>query len=104
MDDEQSLRALPRPVTAVSVVRPYAETLAMVAASTLVGMLVAPRWGSSPVDLLYLPPVLAAAGFYGLAPGVLAAVTSALAFNYFFTEPLRTFRISNAEDVATVAL
>jgi signal transduction histidine kinase len=76
----------------------------MVAASTLVGMLVAPRWGNSPVDLLYLPAVLAAAGFYGLGPGVLAAVTSALAFNYFFAEPLRTFRIANAEDVATVAL
>ena len=91
-------------MTVVSVVRPYAETLAMVTASTLVGMLVAPRWGNSPVDLLYLPAVLAAAGFYGLAPGILAAVTSALAFNYFFTEPLRTFRIASAEDVATVAL
>lgn len=104
MDDEELTRPLPGPLTAVGVVRPYAETLAMVAASTLVGMLVAPRWGNSPVDLLYLPPVLAAAGFYGLAPGVLAAVTSALAFNYFFTEPVRTFRVSNAEDVATVAL
>jgi len=104
MDDEDNVSALPRQPTAISVVRPYAETLTMVAASTLVGMLVAPRWGNSPVDLLYLPAVLAAAGFYGLGPGVLAAVTSALAFNYFFAEPLRTFRIANAEDVATVAL
>ncbi|MEO7365594.1 MAG: DUF4118 domain-containing protein [Sphingomicrobium sp.] len=104
MDDDALPPLLPRPLTAVGVVRPYAETLAMVAASTLVGMLVAPRWGNSPVDLLYLPPVLAAAGFYGLAPGVLAAVTSALSFNFFFTEPVRTFRISSAEDVATVAL
>lgn len=98
------MNARPRERTAVSVVRPYAETLTMVAASTLVGMLVAPRWGSSPVDLLYLPAVLGAAGLYGLGPGLLAAVTSALAFNYFFTEPFRTFRIASAEDVATVAL
>src|SRR5262245_25283993 len=60
--------------TAVSLVRPYAETLAMVGASTLAGMLIAPRWGNSAVDLLYLPAVLAAAGFYGLSPGVLAAI------------------------------
>ncbi|WP_158582006.1 DUF4118 domain-containing protein [Sphingomonas edaphi] len=76
--------------------------MAMVAASTLVGMLIAPRWGNSAVDLLYLPAVLAAAGFYGLAPGILAAISSALAFNFFFTEPFRTLHIDSAPDVATV--
>ena len=100
---ELSTARLPKP-TAVSVMRPYAETFVMVAASTLVGMLVAPRWGNSPVDLLYLPAVLAAAGIYGLWPGLLAAVTSALAFNFYFTHPFHTFRISRPEDVATVAL
>ena len=74
----------------------------MVAASTLVGMLIAPRWGNSAVDLLYLPAVLAAAGFYGLAPGVLAATASAMAFNYYFTEPFRTFHVNSPEDVATI--
>src|SRR5215212_7925718 len=102
MDDDDLLSALRRERTAVSAVRPFAETLAMVAISTLAGLFVAPRWGNSPVDLLYLPAVLAAAGFYGLGPGLLAAVASALAFNYFFTQPLRTFRIASAEDVATV--
>ena len=33
----------------------------MVAASTLAGLALAPRWGNSAVDLLYLPAVLAAA-------------------------------------------
>lgn len=89
---------------AISVVRPYAETLAMVGASTLAGLLVAPRWGNSPVDLLYLPAVLAAAAFYGLARGIVAAVASALAFNYFFTHPFHTLRISRGQDIATVAL
>jgi K+-sensing histidine kinase KdpD/DNA-binding winged helix-turn-helix (wHTH) protein len=104
VNDNGLLNTQIRQKTGVSVVRPYAETLAMVAASTLVGLLVAPRWGNSPVDLLYLPAVLAAAGFYGLVPGLLAAVSSSLAFNYFFTQPLHTFRIARAEDVATVAL
>jgi two-component system, OmpR family, sensor histidine kinase KdpD len=104
MDEIDPDIARPRKTSAVSLARPYAETLVMVAASTLVGMLVAPRWGNSPVDLLYLPAVLAAAGFYGLAPGILAAVTAALAFNFYFTQPYHTFRISSPEDVATVAM
>jgi two-component system sensor histidine kinase KdpD len=102
MNDEPMLSARRRDIGAVGVVRPYAETLVMVAASTLAGMLIVPRWGNSAVDLLYLPAVLAAAGFYGLAPGVLAAIASALAFNYFFTEPFRTLHIDNPEDIATV--
>ena len=89
---------------AFSLIRPYAETLVMVGASTLVGMLVEPRWGNSAVDLLYLPAVLAAAGFYGLGPGVIAALGSALSFNYYFTAPIHTFRVSSPQDVATVAM
>ena len=104
MDQAEATIARPQKATAIGVVRPYGETLAMVAASTLVGMLVAPRWGNSAVDLLYLPAVLAAAGFYGLAPGLLAAVASALAFNFYFTQPVHTLRISSPQDVATVAL
>jgi two-component system sensor histidine kinase KdpD len=104
MDETDILNAQRGEATAFGVVRPYAETLAMVAASTLAGIFVAPRWGSAPVDLLYLPAVLAAAGFYGLAPGVLAAVASALAYNYFFTEPLHTLRITSPQDIATVVL
>ena len=82
--------------------RGYAEALVLVAVSTLVGLAIAPRWGNSAVDLLYLPAVLAAAGFYGLVPGVLAATASALAFNYYFTEPYRTFHVNSPEDIATV--
>lgn len=104
MENAEDVRSGPPDTGAIGLIRPYAETLLMVAASTLVGMLVAPRWGNSPVDLLYLPTVLAAAGFYGLWPGVTAAVASALAFNFYFTHPFHTFRISRPEDVVTVAL
>ena len=104
MENARLTIATSRKGSALGILRPYAETLIMVAASTLVGMLVAPRWGNSPVDLLYLPAVLAAAGFYGLWPGITAAFASALAFNFYFTHPFHTFRISRPEDVATVAL
>lgn len=84
--------------------RAYAETLFMVAVATGMGMLIAPRWGNSPVDLLYLVPVMAAASLYGIGPGTLAAVSSALAFNFFFTEPVRTFVIHSPADIVTFLL
>jgi two-component system sensor histidine kinase KdpD len=82
--------------------RIQAEVLAMVGASTLIGLFVAPRWGTSPVDLLYLPAVLAAAALYGLGSGLLAAAAAALAYNFFFTAPVHTFRIDRPADLVTV--
>src|SRR3954454_17387488 len=85
-------------------VRAFAGSLAMVAASTLLGLWIAPRWGNSPVDMIYLPAVLGAAALWGLWPGVAAGVTSALAYNFFFTAPLHTLRIDRAADVVTVSV
>lgn len=85
-------------------VRGYAEALLMVAASTLVGLIVAPRWGNSAVDLLFLPAVLGAAVLAGLGPSLLAAIASALAYNFFFTAPHLTFRIDNPNDIVTVVV
>ena len=84
--------------------RGHAEALLMVAASTLVGLLIAPRWGNAPVVLLYLPPVLGAAILHGLAPALAAAITSTLAYNFFFTQPFRTFLIHSPADMVTVAI
>jgi two-component system, OmpR family, sensor histidine kinase KdpD len=84
--------------------RGHAEALLMVAASTLVGLLIAPRWGNAPVVLLYLPPVLAAAIWCGLGPALLAAVASTLAYNFFFTAPYRTFLIHSPADAVTVVV
>lgn len=76
----------------------------MVAASTLVGLLIAPQWGNTPVVLLYLPPVLAAAVWCGLAPALVAAIASTLAYNFFFTAPYRTLLIHSPADVVTVVV
>lgn len=85
-------------------VRDYAEALVMVVASTLVGLLIAPRWGNGPVVLLYLPAVLGAAVFCGLWPALLAAVASTLAYNFFFTAPYRTLVIHSPADMVTVII
>jgi two-component system, OmpR family, sensor histidine kinase KdpD len=80
----------------------HAATLLAVAAATGAGLLIVQRWGNEPVVLLYILPVLAAAVYAGLRPALLAAVASALAYNYYFTAPFRTFVISRPADLVTV--
>lgn len=83
-------------------IRHYLATLLLVAISTLIGLAIAPRWGTSAVDLLFLPAVLGAAVIGGFGPALIAATCSALAYNFFFTAPHFTFRITEANDLLTV--
>src|ERR1700753_159246 len=83
-------------------VQGYAGAIAMVAVSTLIGLWIAPRWGTGPVDMVYLPAVLAAAALWGLGPALVAGTASALAYHFFFTEPVHTFRMNRVADVVTV--
>jgi two-component system sensor histidine kinase KdpD len=102
-DARSELAGVPPPQRpAAGSVQAYAGAIAMVAASTAVGLWMAPRWGTAAVDMIYLPAVLAAAALSGLGPGLVAGVLSALAYNYFFTAPVHTFRIDRVSDVVTV--
>lgn len=96
--DGASLRAANRGLAG------YAEALLLVSVSTIVGLLIAPRWGNSAVDLIYLPAVLATAVLAGLGPAVAAAIASTIAYNYFFTAPYHTLRITSATDIVTVVV
>lgn len=89
-----------RPV--IKDVEHYAAALATVAAVTLAGLWIAPRWGTGPVDMIYLPAVLAAAVLWGLGPALAAGVAAALAYNFFFTVPVHTLRMDRVTDVVTV--
>lgn len=82
----------------------YVGALLLVAVSTLAGLLIVAQWGSSDVVLLYIPAVLASAIFAGLRPGLLAAISATLAYNYYFTAPYRTFLIHSPADIATVLI
>jgi two-component system sensor histidine kinase KdpD len=98
---------MPNPTPRLSAgaqLRGYAEASLLVAAATLAGLALAPSWGNSAVDLLYLPAVLGAAIFAGLGPALFAALASALAYNFFFTAPHLTFRIENPNDIVTVVV
>lgn len=85
-------------------IQSYAGALALVAASTLLGLWIAPRWGTGPVDMIYLPAVLAAAVLWGLGPALAAGISAALAYNFFFTEPVHTFRMNRVADVVTMVV
>jgi two-component system sensor histidine kinase KdpD len=82
----------------------FAGAIVMVGLSTLVGLWIAPRWGTAAVDMIYLPAVLAAAALWGLGPGLIAGIAAALAYNFFFTEPVHTFRMDRVTDVVTVVV
>lgn len=55
------------------------------------------------VPLLYLPIVLAAA-FFGVVPGVIASLASTLAFHVFFTAPQASLRVAATRDVASIVI
>ena len=62
-------------------------------ASLLIGLLVEPfrdSIGLENVVVWYLLVVVAAAGVGGRAAGIVAAVSAALAYNFFFTTPYET--------------
>jgi K+-sensing histidine kinase KdpD/DNA-binding winged helix-turn-helix (wHTH) protein len=82
----------------------YAAALLTVALSTLAGLAMAPQWGNSAVDLLYLPTVLGIAVIAGFGPAVVAAVLSTLAYNYFFTVPYHSLRVDRPSDIVTVIM
>jgi two-component system, OmpR family, sensor histidine kinase KdpD len=55
------------------------------------------------IALVFLLPVGLSATFWGLVPGIIAALASFLAFNYYFIEPIHSFRIHNSEDLVILA-
>src|SRR4051812_31638351 len=62
----------------------------LIGLTTALGLIMAPRWGTTPVALLYILPVLAAAAYLGFWYSLVAALTSPLVYNYFFIEPFHT--------------
>lgn len=82
----------------------YLAAQLLVAVSTLVAIWIAARWGNAAVAMVFLPAVLAAAVWWGFGPAVLAVLTSALSYDYFFTEPFFTFRIDNPVDIVNVIM
>ena len=73
--------------------------------SLVVGALVEPfrdRIGLENVVILYLAIVIACAAIGGRTAGLVAALSAALSYNFFFTAPYYSLRIGSAEQGLTV--
>jgi K+-sensing histidine kinase KdpD len=76
-------------------------------ASLLIGLLVEPFRGTIGLEnvvICYLLVVVAAAAIGGRAPGIVAAVSAALAYDFFLTTPYHTLVIDSLAQVITVVL
>ncbi|GAB4438493.1 MAG: hypothetical protein Kow0031_20400 [Anaerolineae bacterium] len=74
----------------------YAISFGLVVLVTVVGLPLAPLDHANIVMLYLLAEVIAATRF-GLGPSILAALTSVLAYHYFFIVPRFTFAIAEAQ-------
>ncbi len=82
----------------------YALALFIVAAVTVFSLLIVPVIGYQAVGLVELLTVLLIAIYIGRGPALLAAITSALSWNFLFINPRFTLTISEPEDLILFAL
>jgi two-component system, OmpR family, sensor histidine kinase KdpD len=82
--------------------RPYVYALAGVALAAGLSMVLWPWIGLPNIGLVFLTVIVGIAARFGLWPSLFASVVSALSYNFFFTEPYYTFRISDPRDVIAV--
>ncbi|WP_215355121.1 sensor histidine kinase [Sphingopyxis soli] len=80
----------------------YGAAALLVAVTTLLAKFAEPVIGRGAIDLIYLVPVIFTATLYGLRPGLFASVAAALAFNFFFLDPVHTFTIAEPQSVLTM--
>ncbi|HEX8446107.1 MAG TPA: sensor histidine kinase KdpD [Sphingomonas sp.] len=78
--------------------------LGFVAATTVLARLLLPLVGADAIDLLYLLPVIATATLYGLRSSLVAGLSAALTYNFFFLPPLYTLTIADPHNVVTLAV
>jgi two-component system sensor histidine kinase KdpD len=76
----------------------YFQAVAVVVVSTAVLYLLQASLVPSLVALLYLLPVVISTIFWGLGPGITAAIAAFLAFNFYFIEPYYTFNVQQSQD------
>jgi two-component system sensor histidine kinase KdpD len=83
--------------------RHYAGALGAVIVACLVA-LVMQEFGLSEANkaVVFMPAVVAAAMWWGLGPGVAAAVASVVAFDFFFVRPYFTLAVQDIEYVVTL--
>jgi len=99
--------AAPKPETAVGKPKTaiplsgYMASLTLVAAATLISMLVRPVLAPANMVMIYLLVVVVAALRLGLKPAILTAFLGVLAFDFFFVPPHLTFAVADTQYLIT---
>lgn len=93
--------SLPDPWPALTT-RGGVEALTLTAAATLAAWPLDIWLGVSNLSLVYLAAVLISALTRGLWTGLLTGLASALAFNWFYTEPRYTFTVADPDNVLAI--
>ena len=96
--DAPILRRPARPRLTSAVAQSYGLALGMVAVVTGLNAILQHWLGNQPVALVYLFSVVTLAMFVGRGPTLAAASLTALLWDFFFTEPKFSLRITNAGD------
>jgi len=87
--------------------RPLAHYVAAVCiTATAVGIrvLIEPWWGAAAPFVMLYPAVMLSAWIGGFGPGILSTVLAALAADYFWLGPTRSFKLDNPTDASILAL
>lgn len=82
---------------------PYLFALLVVAITVAVAFLLPWLFPHASRSLLFLTGVLVVAARSSLGPSLVASFLSFLAFNFFFTEPVHTFKVADDGDFTTLA-
>jgi two-component system sensor histidine kinase KdpD len=88
----------------VSGARSYGVALGAVMAALGAAAALRPLAGLENVDLILLMAVVAVAATQGLGPALVAALTSAIAYNFFFIPPTLTFEVADPTNVIALVL
>jgi two-component system, OmpR family, sensor histidine kinase KdpD len=97
-DRRRQISDLPAPVAFV-----LALVLSLLTCAGLVFLKNLREVNETSVALMFLLPVGISATFWGLFPGLTAAATSFLAFNYYFIAPIHQFAVHKTEDLVVLA-
>jgi two-component system sensor histidine kinase KdpD len=81
-----------------------AGSIAAVAAATGLIYALRPIAPTLSLGVVYILAVLATAIYFGIGWSIAVAIASMLAFNFFFLEPVHTFRLEHGEDWTALAV
>ncbi len=82
----------------------FVLTVVLIAATTLLLNLLGLFLNTPVVALLYLLPVVASTGLWGLTAGIVASVSAFLAFNFFFLPPHFTLVVHQTQDLLALVV